>query len=350
MKPTELRQESELRMPAEWERQRAIMLTWPDSDTDWKPYLDEVEATYISLVSAIVKHEELVIAAREPSQVMEKLSRTIADELLLSRIHAYRVDINDTWARDHGPISLLRSNGEILLKDFRFNGWGEKFAWQKDNAITSELYLQGAFAGSTIESEDSMVLEGGSIETDGAGLLFTTRQCLLAPRRNQPMEEPEITIELRRRLAVEHVAWIDGLQLAGDDTDGHIDTIVRLAPDQTVLYVDDSQIAGLSDDYHPLKEQIEEALTPYYDRLRLIKLPMPRPVFDEEGLQLPATYANYVVINGAVIVPSYRQADADRLAANLIGQAFPGREVVSIDATPIIQQHGSLHCITMQLY
>jgi len=339
-----------LRMPAEWEHQRAIMLTWPDSETDWKPYLDEVEATYIELARAIAGHEALVVAARQPEEVGEKLRLAIGSPALLRRIRVYQADINDTWARDHGPITLLRGDGGTVLKDFRFNGWGEKFPSSLDNAITQQLYRQGAFAGSELQSEDSFVLEGGSIESDGAGTLLTTRQCLLAPHRNQPLDEPAISAELRHRLAVERVVWIDGLQLAGDDTDGHIDTIVRFAPDSTILHIDDSQIAQLPDGHKPLRRQLKEAFAPTGKSPRLIELPMPSPISGSEGEPLPATYANFVVLNGAVIVPSYRQEATDRRAAALIAQAFPHREIVSIDATAIIRQHGSLHCITMQLY
>lgn len=341
---------SVLRLPAEWEHQRAIMLTWPDIETDWKPYLSSVETTYTQLVGAIARHEEVIIAARKPREVSDKLSASISDDLLRHRISIYQADINDTWARDHGPISLLSDDGTVVMKDFRFNGWGEKFASSLDNAITRRLFSQGAFADSRLESEDSFVLEGGSIESDGQGTLFTTRQCLMAPHRNQPLSEAEIDAELRRRLAVERVVWIDGLQLAGDDTDGHIDTIVRLAPHHTILYVDDRQIAQLPTAHKPLKEQIAEAVAPLWPDYKLVALPMPKPISDSEGLPLPATYANFVVVDGAVIVPSYGQAGADKLAAELIEQAFPGREVISIDATSIIQQHGSLHCITMQIY
>lgn len=348
-----------LRMPAEWERQRAVMLTWPDSETDWKPYLAETVATYVELARAVAAREEVVIAVRNPSSVAATLAEAFGSSPYYGRVRIYQADINDTWTRDHGPISLLKSDGKVLLKDFRFNGWGKKFAWQLDNAITRRLHAQGAFAGAELQSEDTFVLEGGSIESDGEGTLFTTRGCLLAPRRNQPLNEPAIEAELRRRLAVSRVAWIDGLQLAGDDTDGHIDTIVRLAPDHTILYIDDSRLTASADGHKPLRQQLEDAVGrlsaefPHSHRpkpYRLIPLPMPHPIFDKEGLPLPATYANFLVVNGAVIMPSYRQPDTDRLAAVVVGQAFPGREVVQIDATPIIRQHGSLHCITMQLY
>lgn len=336
-----------LRMLAEWEFQYAVMLTWPDSETDWEPYLSDITGTFVDIVRAIIPHEGVIIAAKHPDEVRSVLSSDLSDMPWSEHVRIYQADTNDTWARDHGPITLRQSDGALVLKDFCFNGWGEKFAWQADNAITQCLYSQNAFDG-RLENEQPFVLEGGSIECDGEGTVFTTRGCLLAPHRNQPMTEAEISAHLRKTLAADRIVWIDGLQLQGDDTDGHIDTIVRIAPNRTILYIDDSQIVGLPNAHKSLRQQIEEAtfgMPPY----RLLPLPMPRPI-TVDGETLPATYANYLVINGAVLVPTYRQPDLDAQAMQTISQAFPGREIVPIDACTIIRQHGSVHCLTMQVY
>lgn len=336
-----------LRMPAEWERQSGVMLTWPDNQTDWRPYIGEAEATMTQLALAIARHENVVVAARHPEQVRRNLEDAAHGTAAVGQIRVYQSEIDDTWARDHGPISLIDADGSPILNDFRFNGWGEKFPWQRDNAITRTLYVQGAFTGELLPNDD-FVLEGGSIECDGAGTVLTTRGCLLAPRRNQPLSEKQIDAELRRRLHAGHVIWIDGLQLEGDDTDGHIDTIARFAPGHIILYIDDSAIPSLPASHKPLRRQLEEA-TADIPTYRLVGLPMPEPVF-YEGEKLPATYANFLVINGAVIVPSYRQPRADDIAASIISGVFPGHELIQIDASAIVRQHGSLHCLTMQLY
>ena len=203
--------------------------------------------------------------------------------------------------------------------------------------------MKGEYAGHL-----DFVLEGGSIESDGRGTIFTTSQCLLAPHRNQPLSRLEIEERLKEYLCAERVLWIDHGALTGDDTDGHIDTLVRIAPDDTLLYVGcddplDEQFAEL----RLMEEQLRTFRTIDGQPYRLLKLPMPRAIV-ESGERLPATYANFLVINGAVLVPTYAQPDLDQEALRIIGQAFHGREVVGIDCRSIIRQHGSLHCCTMQ--
>lgn len=338
---------SKPRMLAEWEHQRAVMLTWPDQATDWRPYLADIEVIYMQIVAAIAPSEGVVIAARHRDEVCRRMDEAFIGMPWRDNITVYSTEINDTWARDYGPLTTIDEQGSLCLHDFRFNGWGEKYDWQADNAITRTLFDKNAFKGELV-SDDSFVLEGGSIETDGSGLLLTTRGCLLAPHRNQPMTEEEITYELCQRLSVEHVVWIDGLQLAGDDTDGHIDTIVRLAPNKIVVYIDDSKITSHSKGVMPLRQQLEEAFRPIGD-YHFVMLPMPERIVID-GEQLPATYANYLVTNANVLVPIYRQKERDAEAMQVIGQLFPTRKVVGIDAVPIIRQHGSVHCLTMQLY
>ena len=308
------------RLPAEWEPQWGVQLTWPHARTDWAPMLDEITATYEEMAREIRKREELLIVG-EPS--------------------------NDTWARDHGFITLVDDEGHTRFLDFKFNGWGEKFAAELDNAINRRIYDEGKVKGEYVDCLD-FVLEGGSIESDGKGTIFTTTGCLLAPHRNQPMTKAQIEERLKQELHAERILWIDHGNLVGDDTDGHIDTLVRICPDDTLLYMG----AGEPDDeqYEELRlmeEQLKTFRTLDGKPYRLMKLPMPKAIIFE-GERLPATYANFLVINGAVLVPTYDQPDLDAEAMRVIGEAFPRREIVGVDCRSIIKQHGSLHCCTMQ--
>lgn len=232
--------------------------------------------------------------------------------------------------------------------DFKFNGWGDKFRWDNDNTITRQLYDQDVFDCDWSDNTD-FVLEGGSIESDGKGTILTSSQCLLAPHRNQPLTKEEIEMQLKKRLCAERILWVDHGNLKGDDTDGHIDTIVRMAPDHTLLYItcddpQDDQYADLKALENQLKTLRGADEKPY----RLLPLPSPLPIYDD-GDRLPATYANFVIINGAVIVPTYQQPDRDATALATIGRAFPEYDIIGIDACTVIRQHGSLHCLTMQL-
>lgn len=337
---------SSLRLPAEWEPQAAMQLTWPHRQTDWLYCLEEVEQTYLQLAAAIACREPLIVVAPDVEAVRPRLEREL-EGVSHFPIAWHACPTNDTWARDHGFLTLTDGHGGRHLLDFRFNGWGEKFAWQLDNAINRSLHAAHVVEGQ-YEDHDDFVLEGGSIESDGHGTLLTTACCLLAPHRNQPLSRTEIEGELRRRLRADRVLWLDHGHLEGDDTDGHIDTLARLAPDDTIVYV---ACADPADPHHADLKAMEADLRRLRTReghaYRLLPLPM-APVFSEDGQRLPATYANFVVVNGAVIVPTYNNPATDRLAMQTVAQAFPGREVVGVDSRTLIRQHGSLHCCTMQ--
>lgn len=305
-------------MLAEWEPQSAVQLTWPHKDTDWAPILPEITAVYGEMKREIESRETVVVVDDIPH--------------------------NDTWARDHGFITV-EENGQLILLDFKFNGWGEKYAAELDNDINRQLYEQQLVKG-IYESHLDFVLEGGSIESDGKGTIFTTTCCLMAPHRNQPLTQQEIEQQLKEWLGAERIVWINHGSLIGDDTDGHIDTLVRIAPNDTLLYIG-------ADDEHPdlllMEQELQQLRTIDGHPYRLLRLPMPRPIYDD-GERLPATYANYLVINGAVLVPTYNQPDLDQEAISTIGKAFPDREIIGIDCRAVIRQHGSLHCCTMQYY
>ena len=351
-------------LPAEWEPQSAIMLTWPHADTDWKQYLRQITNTYLELSEIITRFEHLLVVTPIVESTHKMLSERLSPEQM-KRVHLFEIDSNDTWARDHGPITLISRNKQnsfivpIHLLDFKFNGWGEKFAWQKDNAINLQLYYQGAFEAA-LENHTGFVLEGGSIESDGKGTIFTTSQCLLAPHRNQPFTKDDIDRQLKNFFHARQVVWLDHGNLVGDDTDGHIDTIVRVAPHDTLLYVgcDDPEDEQY-EDFQALEKQLQKLFTFEGYPYRLLKLPMPDAIYDEgdrlttdknsQGDRLPATYANFLILNGAVIYPTYNQPEKDEEAKRQIQLAFPDREIIGVDSLTIIRQHGSIHCLTMQL-
>ena len=383
-------------LPAEWHRQSCVQLTWPHEDTDWLPYLDDITETFVQIAKAVAHYEPLVIAAKHPDAVRAELEESLSAEEM-ENVRIYECDNNDTWARDHAFITLIptaegsgihiegaagsaapteqeaggdgihiggaavsaapteqavRDNGKnavasCRLLDFRFNGWGEKFAADKDSLINCTLFGDGVFAGERVDYDD-FVLEGGSIESDGRGTVLTTSVCLMAPNRNQPLSQAEVEQVLKERLCARKIVWFDHGQLIGDDTDGHIDTIVRICPDNTLLYVgcddeNDSQYADL----HALEQQLKAATDADGKPYRLLRLPMPDALYDD-GDRLPATYANFLIINGAVIVPTYAQEENDARALALVAEAFPGYDIIGIDSRTIVRQHGSIHCLTMQ--
>lgn len=336
------------RMLAEWEHQTAVQLTWPHEQTDWMEMLQEINVVYVAMAKAITVRERLIVVTPHIEEVRKLLEHQLSVSQM-QRVFFCECDTNDTWARDHGMITLEDKENHHVLLDFKFNGWGEKFEAAKDNAINATLYRTGLLEGS-YESHLDFVLEGGAIESDGKGTIFTTSGCLMAPHRNQPLTRDEIEQQLKERLCANRVMWIEHGNLIGDDTDGHIDTLVRIAPNDTLLYVgcDDPEDVH----YEPLKameEELKQWRTAENRAYRLLKLPLPLPII-RNGERLPATYANYLVINGVVLCPVYGQTENDVQALRQIKKAYPEREVVPIDCCSIIAQHGSLHCCTMQYY
>lgn len=336
-------------LPPEWHRQECVQLTWPHADTDWQPYLDDITTTFVQIAKAVTQYEPLVVAAKYPDEVRTLLADSLNEEEL-ARVSIYECDNDDTWARDHAFITLIPQEGgagERRLLDFRFNGWGEKFPAAKDNLVSRTLYAKGAFRGERIDCDD-FVLEGGSIESDGNGTVLTTSICLMAPHRNQPMTQSEVESVLKSRLCARKIVWLDHGQLIGDDTDGHIDTIVRMCPNDTLLYVGcDDESDPQYADFKALKSQLHAITDADGKPFRLLRLPMPDAIYDD-GDRLPATYANFLILNGAVIVPTYAQDDNDSKALATIAEAFPGYDIIGIDSRTIVRQHGSIHCLTMQ--
>lgn len=333
-------------LPAEWAPQSGVQLTWPHAHTDWAPILLRVTRCYIRMALEIALRERLVIVTPEPEAVGRLLRERLPQEAL-ERISLVGIDTNDTWARDHGFITLSSPEGPMLV-DFRFNGWGEKFEAGLDNLICRRMMERHALRGTYVDCTD-FVLEGGSIESDGRGTILTTSHCLMAPHRNQPMSQADIERRLLQALHAKRVLWLDHGYLAGDDTDSHIDTLARLCPGDTIAYV---QCTDPADEHYSelrlMEEQIATLRTLEGNPYRLVPLPMAAPAHDDEGNRLPATYANFLVINGAVLMPTYGQPQLDSQAHRQLQSAFPKHEIVDIDCQALIIQHGSLHCCTMQ--
>lgn len=331
------------RLPAEWEPQDAILLAWPHEQTDWLPILKQVTQVYIELIYQISRFETVIIIAPEINVVRAALKKEAVNS---SNIILRQIDTNDTWIRDFGPITVYTDSQPQIL-DFNFNGWGLKFPADKDNQATRKLHNTGIFQNVLRHSLD-LILEGGSLESDGAGTVLTTSTCLLNANRNPQLDRTGLESKLSNLLGFNHYLWLDHGWLAGDDTDSHIDTLARLCPNNTILYV---HCADTTDEHYPELKRMETQLKQFKTKnglpFRLLPLPMPQACYDEND-RLPASYANFLIINSVVLVPTYDDP-ADTLAMEVIKKAFPEREIIGIDCRPLIRQYGSLHCITMQL-
>ena len=334
-------------LPPEWAPQSAVQLTWPHAHSDWAPILDEVEPVFTAIAAAIARFEIVLVACYDSAHRDQVRTRLAAAGVPAARTRLYVAPSNDTWARDHGPIAVLCQD-EATLLDYGFNGWGGKYPHDLDDRITRTLHAQGAFGDTPIEHQD-LILEGGSIEVDGSGTLLTTERCLLAATRNPRLARADIERELAAHLGLTRFLWLKHGYLAGDDTDSHIDTLARLCDPNTIAYVacDDP-----SDEHYAelkaMEAELETFRTPNGAPYRLVPLPWPQPKRDTDGARMPATYANFLIINGAVLVPTYRDT-ADAVALERLRGCFPDREVIGIDCLPLIWQHGSLHCVTMQI-
>jgi agmatine/peptidylarginine deiminase len=324
------------------------MLTWPHEDTDWSDQLDRVEHLYADLAALISRYEPVLNVCRDAEQAATVRARLAAAGADPGSQRFGLAPSNDTWARDHGPIGVRTDAGEPLLLDFRFNGWGGKFAADRDDRITRTLSEDRIF-GETPREPVDLVLEGGAIETDGRGTLLAVTRTLVDPRRNPGLTRAAVERMLGERLGVHRFLWLEHGAISGDDTDGHIDTLVRFCAPDTLCYArctdpNDADYAEL----RAMEQELRALRDPDGDPYRLVPLPTPAPVLDSEGERLPAGYANFLLINGAVLVPTY-DTPADAEALETLGQIFPDRAVLPVDCRPLIRQGGSLHCISMQL-
>ena len=261
--------------PAEWAPQQFVQLTWPHADTDWAYMLDEVQSCFKNIAREVAKRQQLLIVAPD----VEDVRRQIVDEVNMANVTLVELPSNDTWARDHGGITIFE-NGRPIVLDFQFNGWGLKFASDKDNLITERLHRAGHLFGE-LRNCRNFVFEGGSIESDGEGTLLTTSECLLSPNRNATMLRADIEKYLLDTLGARQLLWLDHGYLAGDDTDSHIDTLARLCPNNTILYVKcDDESDEHYEALHRMEEQLKTFRTLSGEPYRLIALPMARPAYE----------------------------------------------------------------------
>lgn len=339
---------SDYKLPSEWAPQDGIMLTWPHHDTDWAYMLDDVETVYRELAKTIASRQQLVIVCHNDSVQQHVLSLLKEDAIDLDRVHLVQAPCNDTWARDHGPITVLNQDGVPCLLDFTFTAWGDKFSANLDNDINQRLFQADCIADVPKKRID-LVLEGGGIESDGAGTLLATKKCLLNPNRNPSLTQTDIEQQLSQHFGLQRILWLEHGYLAGDDTDAHIDTLVRFAPDRTLVYVSCSDPKDEHfGELQAMAQELTELKTLDGNPYHLIPLPWPAAKFSAEGERLPASYANYLIMNEVVLVPTYHDSQ-DAVALAQIRRAYPNHDVIGIHCLPLIQQYGSLHCVTMQL-
>ncbi len=333
-----------LRWPAEWETQDAVWLSWPHRADLWQGGLSELTGRYADLCALIAPQAEVLINAAAA------LHPAIRKELEQRNVRRYRLfdhATNDVWCRDHGAIFVQRADGGLQLADWTFNAWGGKFPpWNLDNAIPSRM----ADSLKLPRLHSPFILEGGAIEGNGEGLLLTTEAVLLNPNRNPERTRQEVEQELTRLLGTRSVFWL-GQGIEGDDTDGHIDDMVRfVCPDAVVSITEED---AHSPHYRHLaenNERLQDLRTPSGHRVEVIPLPMPRPLraHDWRLEQLPASYANFLICNGIVITPTFDQPREDDRALGILRECFSGRHVVGFDARRLVLEGGAIHCITQQ--
>jgi agmatine/peptidylarginine deiminase len=335
---------NKIRFPAEWETQSAVLIAWPHSDTDWADRLSSVESTYVALVLGITRFQKALILVPD-NQLLQHARYLLLDAgVNIQRVQFEVLEYDDTWLRDSGPITLRDGNAFRLL-DFHFTAWGGKFEASRDDLIVRTLFKHGVF-NKAEHRRIEFALEGGGIETDGQGTLLSTWHCL--HERHPDLTRAEITHKLETELHQTRTLWLDHGYLEGDDTDAHIDTLARFASEDSIIY----QGCQDTEDSHYLELQSMAKELAAFKQMngkayRLFELPWPKPILDD-GRRLAASYANFLIINGAVLMPAYGDA-MDERAADVMALAFPDRKIIQIPCRSLIWQNGSLHCITMQL-
>ncbi len=336
-------------LPPEWAAQSGVMLTWPHQETIWVDMLEDIDHVFVQVSAAITQYEKLIITCFDDTHRQHIMSLLQQANINITKIHFPLAASNDIWVRDHGPICVMSADNKHHLLDFTFNGWGNKYPADNDNQLSSSLFKKNIFGTARLNTID-MVLEGGSIEVDGHGTLLTTSSCLLSSTRNPAISKSGIESQLKKLFGLKRILWLDHGYLAGDDTDGHIDTLARFVNPHTICYTrctdqHDEHYTALANMEAQLKTLTDYQGNPY----TLIPLPWPQAVFAAyDGRRLPATYANFLIINGAVLVPTYRDP-ADAEALQTLAACFPDRKMIPIDSLPVIQWNGSIHCMTMQL-
>lgn len=335
----------DIRFIAEWERCGAILMALPSENTDWGYILEEALDQYRRLVRAFAENGERVILLANDREAAEKVIGTD----ILDSVSIVEMDYNDTWTRDYGPLTVIK-HGDFRALDFGFNAWGLKFAADKDNLVNLHLAQKQILNPEIYRNHRNFILEGGSVDSDGQGTVLTTSQCLCSPNRNGGLSKGEVNARLATLLGANHVLWLDYGALAGDDTDSHIDTLARLCPGNTIVYTgcSDPEDAHF-EDLLKMKAQLTMFRNAKGDPYNLVELPLPAPVFDEDGQRLPATYANYLVTPRNLFIPVYGNERLDQLACMTMKVVYHDKNIVPVNCRTLLKQHGSLHCATMQM-
>ncbi len=333
-------------MPAEWEPHRGTWLSWPHKEASWPGKFGPVTDIFATLACHLSRHEEVHVNVA--GAAMEAASRSAlgAAGADLSRIFFHHIPTNDAWCRDHGPIFVerrTRGRREQVILDWGYNAWGDKYPpYDLDDVVPRRVAED---LGLPV-LEPGIILEGGSIDVNGKGTLITTEACLLNPNRNPSLDRGAIEEYLRGYLGVSRVLWL-GDGIVGDDTDGHVDDLTRFVGPDTVVTAVEQDPAD--ENYEPLQENLERLgrMTDQEGKpLRIVNLPMPRPLY-QDGQRLPASYANFYIANGIVMLPTY-DPERDEEATATLQRLFPDREVVGVDCTDLVWGLGAFHCVTQQ--
>ena len=332
-------------MPAEWEKQRVVLMSFPHEETDWhnKECDADLKASlspFIRIAQAIAYGEAVYILCKDKTKISSMFCST-------RNMTFIEIPTNDTWIRDYGYISIKEDN-ELKLLDFTFDGWGGKFEASLDNTVNRTLHQKGYMGITALKSID-FILEGGSIESDGEGTILTTTACLCNANRNTGLTKKDVEETLQQHLGAQRILWLDHGYLAGDDTDSHVDTLARFINTETIIYV---QCNDREDEHYEALQKMEIQLKTFKTKkgvpYKLMALPMTAPIYNDERERLPATYANFLITNDALIYPTYNDKNDDKVG-KIFKALFPDKEIIPINCLKLIEQGGSLHCSTMQI-
>jgi len=320
-------------MPAEWEPQQALWLSWPVSKHIWPGKHEAIAEKFAEIAAVASRHQRVYINADEEAHV-EIRAQLRQKEAIWNNVWLWDIPTNDVWCRDHGPIFVLKDN-RVRVTDWAFNAWGGKFEpYGLDNAVPERIANEFNWP----RDERNIILEGGAIEVNGAGVMLTTTPVLLNPNRNPDMSQKDYEQLFAEALGITEVIWLPA-ELPNDDTDGHIDNLARFFAEDSVLCVSSQRVPSLKENFAILEERFEN----------VVELPLPDPVKDNDGQELPASYANYVVLNGAVLAPIFAQKTTDEWALGALKDCFPDREIIPIDCRILLEEGGALHCISCNL-
>jgi len=320
------------RLIGEFEEQSFTQIIFPHSKTDWIDYLDEAQKTFINIINEIIKYQKCLVVCETIASVKKHFSQN-------KNLFFVEYLTDDTWARDSSALSILDEN-QVKLLDFTFNAWGNKFEYKNDNLMSRSISKDYS---AELESID-FVLEGGAVESNGDGIILTTSACMLNKNRNPNLNEKEITQKLKDYFGTSEILYLKHGYLAGDDTDSHIDTLTRFIDKTTIMYI---KCVNAYDEHYAELKLMEEELQEMAQKhnFTLIALPMTDAIY-YNGKRLPATYANFLFVNGAVLVPTYEVLQDDE-ALDIFRNSFKDRDIIGVDCSTLIKQHGSLHCVTM---